>query len=106
MQWFSALISLCFWDDISIQRPIEQLNVFEITCSQQEKKNEAKTGGGPPPQDCTPTEELALSNNQGSSLMEGVGGGVSSDPGDTGSPQQGQFIQGMFEWVNVKIVGC
>ncbi|KAJ4925639.1 hypothetical protein JOQ06_018364 [Pogonophryne albipinna] len=59
--------------------------------AQQEKKDQRKTGGGPPPAECTPAEELALSNNEGRPLMVGVEGGFSTDPG--GSISHHLFIQ-------------
>ena len=65
------------------------------------KKNYAKkTGGGPPPQDFTPAEELALSSNEGRPMMEGVEGGISSDPGGSRSDSQA-YVQGMFQVIYV-----
>ena len=65
------------------------------------KKNEATTtGGGPPPKGFTPAEELALSSNQGWPLMEGVEGGISSDPGGSSSQTQA-YVQGMCQVIYV-----
>ncbi|XP_059215854.1 uncharacterized protein LOC131993817 [Centropristis striata] len=45
------------------------------------KKAEArKTGGGPPPPPLTEAEELALSQNRGRPVAEGIPGGSSSEP--------------------------
>jgi hypothetical protein len=46
-----------------------------------------KTGGGPPPQDYTVAEELALSNNKGRPIMDGIACAVQSDPGAGSSKQ-------------------
>ena len=46
-----------------------------------------KTGGGPPPAEYTVAEELALSNNKGRPIMDGVSGAVQSDPGACSSKQ-------------------
>ncbi|XP_056456667.1 uncharacterized protein LOC130390630 isoform X1 [Gadus chalcogrammus] len=45
------------------------------------KKAEArKTGGGPPPPPVTEAEEMALSQNSGRPIAEGISGGSSPDP--------------------------
>ncbi|XP_053269389.1 uncharacterized protein LOC128455795 isoform X2 [Pleuronectes platessa] len=45
------------------------------------KKAEArKTGGGPPPPPLTEAEKMALSQNSGRPIAEGISGGSSSDP--------------------------
>ena len=53
-----------------------------------EEKLGNENWGGPPPQDFTPAEELALSSYQGHPMMEGVEGGISSDPGGCSSEAQ------------------
>ena len=54
------------------------------------KKNDRKkTGGGPPTVDYTPAED----NNQGRPIMDGVAGGVTSDPGQGTSSQ---YVQGRY----------
>ena len=59
------------------------------------KKNEKrKTGGGPAPPEFTVPEELALSNNEGHPIMEGIEGGLKSDPSAGGS-QDNLFVHGM-----------
>ncbi|XP_073711474.1 uncharacterized protein [Misgurnus anguillicaudatus] len=52
-----------------------------------------KTGGGPPPPEYTVAEELALSNNKGRPIMDGIAGAVQSDPG-AGSSKQVTLVQG------------
>ncbi|XDV26600.1 hypothetical protein PO909_030256 [Leuciscus waleckii] len=52
-----------------------------------------KTGGGPPPQDYTVAEELALSNNKGRPIMDGIASAVQSDPG-AGSSKQVTLVEG------------
>ena len=59
-----------------------------------------ETGGGFPPKDFTPAEELALSSNQGRPMMEGVQGGMSSDPGGSSSATQ-PYVQGMLQVIFV-----
>ena len=45
------------------------------------KKAEArKTGGGPPPPPFTQAEELALSQNSGRPITDGIPGGSSTEP--------------------------
>ncbi|XP_051979327.1 uncharacterized protein LOC127640673 isoform X2 [Xyrauchen texanus] len=46
-----------------------------------------KTGGGPPPPEYTVAEELALSNNKGRPIMDGIASAVQSDPGAGSSKQ-------------------
>ena len=51
------------------------------------KKAEArKTGGGPPPPPLTEAEKIALSQNSGRPIAEGISGGSSSDPARTQGP--------------------
>ncbi|CAL8292702.1 unnamed protein product [Arctogadus glacialis] len=67
------------------------------------KKAEArKTGGGPPPPPLTEAEKMALSQNSGRPIAEGISGGSSSDPP---TPQDtGAYIRGgALFWV---IINC
>ena len=61
------------------------------------KKAEAcKTGGGPPPPPLTEAEEMALSQNTGRPIAEGISGGSSSDPAtpqDTGAYIRGKLFK-------------
>ncbi|XP_051948207.1 uncharacterized protein LOC127619351 [Xyrauchen texanus] len=52
-----------------------------------------KTGGGPPPPEYTVAEELALSNNKGRPIMDGIASAVQSDPG-AGSSKQVTLVEG------------
>lgn len=47
--------------------------------------------------DNTISGELTLSNNRGQPVMEGIQGGVQSDPG-AGSFHPHLFPQGMYKW--------
>ena len=61
------------------------------------KKAEArKTGGGPPPPPLTEAEKMALSQNSGRPIAEGISGGSSSDPPtpqDTGAYIRGKLFK-------------
>ena len=65
------------------------------------KKAEArKTGGGPPPPPLTEAEKMALSQNSGRPIAEGISGGSSSDPP---TPQDtGAYIRGKL----FKLMAC
>ena len=55
------------------------LNLTSIIANR--KKAEARqTGGGPPPAPLTEAEKMALSQNSGRPIAEGISGGSSSDP--------------------------
>ncbi|KAL7385936.1 hypothetical protein ABVT39_002109 [Epinephelus coioides] len=65
-----------------------------IIQSANRKKNEMrKTGGGPAPPQYTASEELALANNEGRPIMEGIEGGIKSDP-CASSSQHHLYVQG------------
>ncbi|KAI2646974.1 Copine-4 [Labeo rohita] len=66
----------------------------KIADSQTGKKCDGrKTGGGPPPPEYTVAEELALSNNEGRPIMDGISGARQSDPG-AGSSKQVTVVDG------------
>ena len=67
------------------------LNLTSIIANR--KKAEArKTGGGPPPPPLTEAEKMALSQNSGRPIAEGISGGGTSDPP---TPQvTGAYIKG------------
>ena len=52
----------------------------------------AKTGGGPRGPELTPAEELALANNRGRPIMQGIAGGSSS--GVVGSIGRRPYLKG------------
>ncbi|XP_072566395.1 uncharacterized protein [Paramormyrops kingsleyae] len=52
-----------------------------MTSANKKKLSIKATGGGPPPEAFSRAEELAVANNVGRPIMEGVEGGVRSDPG-------------------------
>ncbi|XP_072572640.1 uncharacterized protein [Paramormyrops kingsleyae] len=52
-----------------------------MTSANKKKLSIKATGGGPPPEAFSRAEELAVANNVGRPTMEGVEGGVQSDPG-------------------------
>ena len=54
-----------------------------------------KTGGGPAPPQYTASEELALANNEGRPIMEGIEGGIHSDP-CASSSRHNLYVQGMY----------
>ncbi|XP_067303141.1 uncharacterized protein [Pseudorasbora parva] len=65
-----------------------------IIQSANRKKSEIrKTGGGPPPPEYTVAEELAISNNKGRPIMDGITDAVQSDPG-AGSCKQVTMVEG------------
>ena len=66
-----------------------------LFAAHRKKSSLKKTGGGAPTEGYTAAEELALANNEGRPLMEGVEGGVTSDPG--GGSSSTSFVQGMFQ---------
>ena len=68
---------------------------MKLLAANRKKGDMKKTGGSPPPKDFTPAEELALSSNQGRPIMDGVQGGICSDPGGSSSATQ-PYVQGMF----------
>lgn len=73
-----------------------------ILSSANRKKNEMrKTGGGPAPPQYTASEELALANNEGRPIMEGIEGGIKSDP-CASSSQHHLYVQGMYGAFGVK----
>ena len=81
-------------------------NYLILFAAHRKKALQDKTGGGPPPA-FSPAEELALSNNQGRPLMEGVdGGGVTSDPSGGSSSQSTSFVQGMYQRIHVQLQSC
>ncbi|KAJ8007605.1 hypothetical protein DPEC_G00095760, partial [Dallia pectoralis] len=57
-----------------------------------------KTGEGPPPAEYTVAEELALSNNKGRPVMDGVSGAVQSDL-CAGSSTQVTLVEGNTEFL-------
>ena len=72
------------------------LNLTSIIANR--KKAEArKTGGGPPPPPpLTEAEEMALSQNSGRPIAEGISGGSSPDPPtpqDTGAYIKGKLFK-------------
>ncbi|CAB1452159.1 unnamed protein product [Pleuronectes platessa] len=61
--------------------PVELEILMTAYAETNRKKAEArKTGGGPPPPPLTEAEKMALSQNSGRPIAEGISGGSSSDP--------------------------
>lgn len=54
-----------------------QCHILHILANKK-KAEMQKTGGGPPGPELTPAEELALANNRGRPIMQGIAGGSSS----------------------------
>ena len=69
---------------------------MKLLAANRKKGDMKKTGKRP--KDFTPAEELALSSNQGRPIMDGVQGGICSDPGGSSSATQ-PYVQGMFQVV-------
>nr|XP_023660483.1 uncharacterized protein LOC111840175 [Paramormyrops kingsleyae] len=61
--------------------PATRLKVQHVGQTNKKKLSVKATGGGPPPEAFSRAEELAVANNVGRPTMEGVEGGVQSDPG-------------------------
>lgn len=59
------------------------LHLMAYFCFTANKKKASMkaTGGGTAPESFTQAEELAIANNSGRPIMEGVEGGMQSDPG-------------------------
>ncbi|XP_062341526.1 uncharacterized protein LOC134039580 isoform X2 [Osmerus eperlanus] len=90
MIWYGVLITLsynyeCFQPPCSCnpatKRNWEQVKVKHkniIQAANKKKADMLKTGGGPRGPELTPAEELALANNRGRPIMQGIAGGSSS----------------------------
>ncbi|KAJ7998091.1 hypothetical protein DPEC_G00218960 [Dallia pectoralis] len=69
-----------------------ELKPLEKTSANRKKAEAGRTGGGPAPPPLTEAEELALSQNKGRPVSEGISGGSSSSEPAT-SQDPGAFIR-------------
>ncbi|XP_072572638.1 uncharacterized protein [Paramormyrops kingsleyae] len=75
-----------------------------MTSANKKKLSIKATGGGPPPEAFSRAEELAVANNVGRPTMEGVEGGVQSDPG--ASDMCTLYVQGNIAITLHKLSRC